>query len=167
LAIKSPRGFFGDGFGFHVSANVIAVWVGPVFFVVRRALWLLAVADRGVGGCQHHALHTSIARGFQYTQSAIAGRDDEFVFVLGRCWREWRGDVEHVSAAGDRFGPAVVLHQIGGCEGELIASFDAAFAHHRAHFGFARQRAHSGAHAIAFLQKLHDAVRADEARTAR
>ena len=91
---------------------------------------------------------------------------DQLVFVLGNIWRKRRRHVEHVVAAGDRLGPARIVFEIGGDEGQAIARLGASLLQHGAHVTGAIQVPHRGAHLVARLQELQDAVAADEPRAA-
>ena len=74
--------------------------------------------------------------------------------------------MEDVVAAGDGFGPACVLFEVGGEEGELIAGRRAADFEHRADIGLALEVADGGADLMAGGQKLQDGMGADEAGAA-
>ncbi len=74
--------------------------------------------------------------------------------------------MQHICATFHGLRPTVVAHEIGCGKREGVTGLNAALTHHRAHVRFARERTHGRAHAIALLQQLNDAVRADKARTA-
>jgi hypothetical protein len=126
----------------------------------------MAIADRSEGRRDHDSLHAGIARCPQHPQRAFARRPDQLVLVFGLRGREGRGDVVDIVAPCHRLGPAIVLFQIGGEEGEPIARVGARRGERRAHFGFARQIAHRGADPMPRFEEFEDHMASDEARAA-
>ena len=74
--------------------------------------------------------------------------------------------MQHVFTAGNRWGPAGVLFQVGGEELETIARLGAAGLEQGADVGLACEVADRGPHRVAGGQKLQDAMAADESRSA-
>ena len=129
----------------------------------------MAVADGGEGRGQHHAFDTRVAGDTEHAESAVTGRNDQLIFVLGESRREGRGDVQHVIAAGDRLEPASITFQIGGKEGEAVHCVvgHAALFQHGADAGFTVQVTDGSADAVAGVEKLEDGVTRNEAGAAR
>jgi hypothetical protein len=74
--------------------------------------------------------------------------------------------VQHVVATRNRFAPAGILFKLGGKELQAIARLCPALLQHGAHVGLTIQTAHGGADLVARREQLHDAIAADEARSA-
>lgn len=126
----------------------------------------MTVRDGGDRGGEDDAVDVGIAGGAQDAEGTFDGGADEFVFVLGDLYGKGRGDVEDVFAAFDGFGPACIGHEIGCDEGEAVPCFGTAVRNHGADAGFTRDGADRGADAVARMEKLHDAMGADEAGAA-
>ena len=108
------------------------------------------------------------ARRAEQAKRALARRHDQLVLVLRHGRRKRRGDVEHVVASGHRFRPSGVLLQIGRGEGQAIhRARPTALRQHRLDVALPREIAHSGPHVVSSLEKLENAVAADEASAAR
>jgi hypothetical protein len=123
----------------------------------------MAIADRAHRRGDHDPPHAGIARGAQHPQRAVAGRDNHLVLVPGNSGRQWRGDMEHVVATGDRLAPPLVRREVGGKERQVFGRRRPALSQHRLHIGLPVRPAHRGPHRVAGGQKLQDHVDANEA----
>ncbi len=126
---------------------------------------LAAAGDRGDRGGDDDSLDPGVEGGAQDPQRALARRHDQLVGVLRLHRREGRGDVEHVVAAGDGLGPAVVGEQVGGEHREPLAGVDLR-GDRGAHLALAGEVADGRAHRVALAQQLDDAPAAEESRAA-
>ena len=162
LGDEIPGRALGYRFRFHVSGQVVAMKVRPVRLVERRILLFVAVSYCRERRRQHHALDAGVARGAQHAQRAVTRRHDQIVFMPGNARGKWRGNVQHIIATGDRFGPARIVFEIGRDKGQPTARFGAALLEQGAHIGLAPQAAYSGADLMICGQKLKDRMAADE-----
>ena len=160
-----PGGALGKRFGFGVGAHMRTVGVRP--HLLRHdgfVVGVVAVADGGHGGGDHDALDgADVAGGTQDAEGALAGGDDEVVFMLGSGGREGGGDVQDVGAVCDCFGPAGVFGQVRDGEGEVREVGGFAGSEHGPDIGFAVGGADRGFDAVAGGEASDDAVQADEA----
>jgi hypothetical protein len=122
------------------------------------------VADGGDRGGHDDPLDVRGQRRLDHAQGAVAGRDDQVVWVLGLLGRERRRDVQHVVTARDGLGPAVVGAEVGGGDGQVIARVDAGPLDRRAHRRLARDVPDRRADLMAAPQQLGDAPAAEETR---
>ena len=121
-----------------------------------------SVPDRRERRRQHNAPYAASPRRRQHPQRALAGGDDEVVRVLGLRQRDRRRHVQHAVAAGNRLGPAEVVHQVGGHELDARRS-GATLCHHRSDRVGANQVADGRAHIVARSECSDDRVRPEVA----
>jgi len=127
----------------------------------------MTIADCREGRGQDDALDAGVARGPQHSQRTVDGRPDQVVLVLGLGEREGGGNVLDIVASGDCLGPASILVEIGGGEGQPVEIFRPGLRERIAHRLFLGQRPHRRAHIVPRLEQLQDDVPADKARSTR
>ena len=157
------------------SASVLASRYGPsrrsAVSVQRvsseNAVWARQRGPARLDGRgHHHPSDTRAAGGAQHAQRAVARRHDQLVRVTRRVDADRRGDVKHVAAARDRRVPPCVGGEVGGDDGQAIASVDLP-GDLRAQLRLLRRIAHRSADGVAAPQQLDNRPAGEEAAAPR